>query len=341
MKKLLSKLLLSGAALCVLSSVSTAQEAHFSQFAEAPLLLNPAHTGATYGDWRLAANYRNQWAPALNSPITSAAFSFDIPIYFGDNRLGLGLVAMMDDAGDKGYNTTKFAGSFSYIAALGYAEIRFGAQAGYTMRAIDEELSFPADFDPNVGVFVPGIGNSEDLKSFSSGHLNINAGLSWAMTLDNFRPEVGIAMFNVNSPVEGFLDQPTKIDPLVAGHASFKIFMNDMFYVDPNGLVMAQGSAKNIIAGLRVGAKFKSNDANFTGIYGGVSVRNGFSENPDAIIGTLGLGFANIDLGVSYDITQSDFKLPGTANNGSFEFSLRYTAPSTKIIKTKIDSERL
>lgn len=321
--------------------VGTAQEAHFSQFAEAPLLLNPAQTGATYGDWRLNANYRNQWAPALSKPITTAALSFDIPIYVGDNRVGIGLVALNDDAGDKGYRTTKIAGSFSYIAALGFSEIRFGAQVGYTMRAIDESLSFPTDFNPVTGGFEAGYSEAETLASVSNGHLNINAGLAWGMTLDNFRPEVGIAMFNINNPVEGFLQAPTKIDPRVAGHVSFKVFMNDMLYVDPNGLIMAQSGAKNIITGLRVGAKFKSNDANFTGIYGGVAVRNGFSENPDAIIGQLGLGFANIDLGISYDITQSDFVKAGTSNNGTFEFSLRYTAPSTKIIKTKIDSERL
>jgi len=46
------------------ASVLSAQDLHFSQFMQTPLLINPAHTGfIPDGDYRVGVNYRNQWAP--------------------------------------------------------------------------------------------------------------------------------------------------------------------------------------------------------------------------------------------------------------------------------------
>ena len=38
-----------------------AQDIHFSQFSETPLLRNPALAGIFSGDLRIQAVYRNQW----------------------------------------------------------------------------------------------------------------------------------------------------------------------------------------------------------------------------------------------------------------------------------------
>ena len=65
---------------CVsLASVVTAQDPNFSQFFASPLTLNPALTGKFDGDFRFAANYRNQW-PSINNAYTTGTASFDMGI---------------------------------------------------------------------------------------------------------------------------------------------------------------------------------------------------------------------------------------------------------------------
>jgi len=48
---------------------SKAQDAHFSQFYSAPLLLNPALAGTMDGTFRIASVYRDQWRSALEQPL--------------------------------------------------------------------------------------------------------------------------------------------------------------------------------------------------------------------------------------------------------------------------------
>ena len=51
---------------------ANSQDLHFSQFMNSPLLINPANTGfIPDGDFRLGANYRNQWASVSAFPYKS------------------------------------------------------------------------------------------------------------------------------------------------------------------------------------------------------------------------------------------------------------------------------
>ena len=46
-----------------------AQDFHLSQWFNSPLLTNPANTGfIPDADYRLGANYRNQWSAIMNIP---------------------------------------------------------------------------------------------------------------------------------------------------------------------------------------------------------------------------------------------------------------------------------
>ena len=60
MKKSVPNLLL-GLLLSIAISQVNAQDIHFSQFFEAPLLRNPALAGLFNGDLRFQMVYRNQW----------------------------------------------------------------------------------------------------------------------------------------------------------------------------------------------------------------------------------------------------------------------------------------
>ena len=88
----------------LLMNVVAAQDPHFSQFYASPMTLNPALTGKIDGNFRLAANYRNQW-PTINNAFTTATASFDMPILAGRlpefDTWGIGIIGLTDQSGNK------------------------------------------------------------------------------------------------------------------------------------------------------------------------------------------------------------------------------------------------
>src|SRR2546423_15102737 len=53
-----------------------AQDTHFSQFFEAPLLRNPSLAGLFEGDIRVQGVYRNQWA-SVTTPYKTGSFNLE------------------------------------------------------------------------------------------------------------------------------------------------------------------------------------------------------------------------------------------------------------------------
>ena len=50
-----------------------AQDLHFSQFMNSPLVTNPANTGfIPDGDYRIGINFRNQWSSVMSVPSNTA-----------------------------------------------------------------------------------------------------------------------------------------------------------------------------------------------------------------------------------------------------------------------------
>ena len=60
----------------LVSVAAQGQDLHFSQFFNSPLTTNPANTGfIPDGDYRLGANFRNQWSSVMTLPYkTMSAF---------------------------------------------------------------------------------------------------------------------------------------------------------------------------------------------------------------------------------------------------------------------------
>src|SRR5579872_410057 len=86
--------------------VVNGQSMHYSQFYNAPLLVNPANTALMPDDdYRGGLNYRNQWAVVPVPYNTFSAFA-DCKIYSKkqeeqrNNWLGVGLAFFNDKAGD-------------------------------------------------------------------------------------------------------------------------------------------------------------------------------------------------------------------------------------------------
>src|SRR5256885_816513 len=83
---------LSGALYCLPVLPLKAQDIHFSQFFEAPLLRNPSLAGLFEGDFRTQAVYRDQWNSITPNSYRSASFNgeYKMPVGKGNDFLTMG-----------------------------------------------------------------------------------------------------------------------------------------------------------------------------------------------------------------------------------------------------------
>ena len=128
-----------------------AQDPQFSQFYANQVLLSPAFAGSTEGP-RLAFNARSQWA-AIPGAYRTFAAAFDLPVYFGETRHGLGLVFMADQAGAGNLTKLDIVGNYAYRILLNDRNaIRLGLGFGIQQTSIDFfRLRFPNQYDPVQG----------------------------------------------------------------------------------------------------------------------------------------------------------------------------------------------
>ena len=84
-----------------------AQDPHFSQFFEAPLLRNPSLAGIFAGDIRLQMVYRNQWQSVTNPYQTgSINFEYKNPVGRGNDFFTVGMQVLFDRAGITNFSTS-------------------------------------------------------------------------------------------------------------------------------------------------------------------------------------------------------------------------------------------
>ncbi len=148
-----NKKLLLFAAACLLFAGAKAQDLHFSQFFNAPLLTNPANTGfIPDADYRLGASYRNQWSNVMTVPYKTTSIFGDAQLFrdrLENGWLGLGGVILSDVAGSGSLRSTKVYGSIAYHQQLGSSSlVSAGFNVGWANKRIDQsKLKFPDQFD--------------------------------------------------------------------------------------------------------------------------------------------------------------------------------------------------
>src|SRR5437762_7152005 len=88
-----------------------AQDIHFSQFFEAPLLRNPSLAGIFTGDIRVQAVYRNQWNSVTNAYKTgSFNAEYKMPVGKGNDFITPGIQILYDNAGSISWVSTHVLG---------------------------------------------------------------------------------------------------------------------------------------------------------------------------------------------------------------------------------------
>lgn len=301
-----------------------AQDPHFSQFFASPLTLNPALTGKFDGTLRVAGNYRNQW-PAFNNVYTTSTLSVDFAIL--KNRLpdydtwGVGILALTDKAGG-GILTNNYIGlSTSYHKALdedGFQQIGIGFQGTYGQKRLDNsKLLFEDQLTP-FGF----TGVTQDI--FNSSNLNINyfdvnAGLIYTgSTNDQNNFYIGASMYHINRPKESFKGGNWNIAARTTISAGGYFPVSEQLTLHTSGIYQVQNKSSEVTFGGAIAAAIDPESINPSNFY----IGSWYRVN-DAIIPYLGLEFAGMRIGASYDVNISDLKA-GSQSRGGMEISLIY-----------------
>lgn len=310
------------------------QDVHFSQFMNSSFLYNPGNTGLINGDHRFLINYRSQWG-SIADPFNTYSFTYDTKLFTKNRnraKMGLGLGAYKDVAGDTQFGTTSILLSTSAIIKLDdYNGLSIGLQGGMMQNSINlNNAKWGNQYDGNN--YDGTIASGEEGKFDSSPFVgDFNAGVVWnygesgstVTTKDLFSTQVGLSVNHISRQRIKISNFEEKIYNKYTFHGkSFIGVKGTPYAVIPGFLFQKQGPSNELIIGAYGNTKLK-NESRYTGIFKESSLSIGlFYRVGDAFIPKLGLDIFNFNLGLSYDVTVS-----GLNGTGGFEFSLQYIVP--------------
>ena len=328
--------------LTFIGSKTNAQDVHFSQFWNTPLLQNPSFAGNSEGDIRAIVNHKSQWRSVTSNPFQTFGASFDMRFNSSskDNYVGGGISMYTDVAGASNMRTTLVNFAVAYHIKIDKTNfLSAGLQAGFNQKSIDSyDLRFDNQFD-GIG-HNSGISSNENLNNLSELKPTVSGGISYrwsnafgkttGRTIQGKKTiDIGIAVHHFNAP-RFYFSNEEKLGLNYIGSFEGSFNSSSQWTIEPAAFLAIQKKATNIVFGslfkyqINRGSQitnFKQNAAiSFAGYY-----RVG-----DAIIPTFRLQLSSFNIGFSYDVNLS--QLSGASRgNGGFEISLEYISQNSLI----------
>jgi type IX secretion system PorP/SprF family membrane protein len=299
-----------------------AQGLHFSQFYNAPLLLSPANAALMPDkDFRIGANYRNQWS-SLPVPFRTVSAYGDFQLFRDvaqTNWLGIGASFFSDRAGNGQLSLVKAQLSAAYHLQLNdYNMISVGLGAAFVQRSVDfSRLTFDTQWDGFT--FDPRQANGEGYAFQKTSYPDIIAGINYALfPNENVYMKLGIGLLHINRPSESFYKMDNKLGMRPTANLDILLRMSESWIANVSAYYSSQKNASETVFGTsftyKVGAKENMPDIFIMGAY----YRMG-----DALIPMFGFEWSNIRVTANMDIPISGIA-PSTGANGAFELSLIY-----------------
>jgi type IX secretion system PorP/SprF family membrane protein len=298
-----------------------AQDLHFSQYFNAPLLVNPANTGFNPDyDYRVGGNYRNQWA-SVGNPYKTMSVWGDTKLLgdrFENGWLGAGLSLLKDEAGSGSLTSTSGYATVAYHQMLGYNSLLSGGFGlGFISKRIDiSKLTF--DNQWNGKFFDMSIPSNEPFAYSQASYLDLQMGLNYAyFASDKVYFNAGVSIDHINTPRESFFDPSVSDNRLSRRYTAFanaSIKIQDIWIVNPNVYVSKMGNAWETVLG------FNAN-RDLTGDGTSQFIMGLYYRYNDALIPTIGYQVNDTKFTVNYDATISSLgSLNGT--RGAYEISI-------------------
>jgi type IX secretion system PorP/SprF family membrane protein len=307
--------------LAMLAGYNYAQDLHFSQYFNSPLLINPANTGFNPDyDFRVGGNYRNQWANVGNPYKTMSAWG-DMKLFadrFENGWMGMGAAIYKDVAGSGSLSTTSGFASIAYHQMLGYNSLLSGGfSLGFTSKRIDmTKLTF--DNQWNGKFFDATIPANEPFAFSQASYLDLQMGLNYAyFASENVYFNAGVSIMHINKPRESFFDPAVSDNHILRRYTAFlnsNIKIQDVWILNPNIYVSKMGNAWETVLGFNANRDLSGDGAQqlVLGLY---------YRNNDALIPMVGVELNDLRITVNYDATISSLgSLNGT--RGAYELSI-------------------
>ncbi|MBI3136722.1 MAG: PorP/SprF family type IX secretion system membrane protein [Bacteroidetes bacterium] len=314
---------------------AVAQDIHFTQSQQTPMLINPAATGMFNGWERVTVNHKNQWVNSGTKFFTTsiaADMNFFKPKRGNKAHIGFGVQLYNDIGGDSKFGSKQALFNFSAIVPVAEMHtLSAGLQFGIGQRTGDlTGLIFPNQFDGTA--LDPTMNSHESNSLVSFIYPEVSAGLFYrygnqkiGFTRDDATEfKLGVAYFHANTPEMtyriGFTEQ---LYSKLVIHTSFlKDFPGTSVGVEAFFNEFIQGPHNETLFGAllryRISSGGKTTGLNRDAyVMGGLAMRYG-----DAVSPMIYVQWSSFKFGVSYDITVSKFGQ--YARTGGLEFSLEF-----------------
>jgi type IX secretion system PorP/SprF family membrane protein len=312
--------------LLLLAVQANAQDIHFSQFFEAPLLRNPALAGIFSGDVRLQGVYRTQWN-SVTVPYQTGSLNgeYKLPVGKGDDFLTLGGQILYDKAGTVALAATHILPTLNYHKSLSSEKntyLSLGFMGGYVQRRIDRsKVTTNSQYD-GTG-FNPGLSTGETFPRSQYSYLDASVGMSFNSQIganENNNVFFGVAYHHFNKAQKvSFYGNPNyEMIPKWVGSLGIRMGVNDYSYFTLHADYSKQGPYSETIGGVLYSFKLDDIDDPKYIIHGGA-----FLRWKDAIIPVAKLDFLPMSIAVSYDANISQLK-QASGGRGGFEISMSY-----------------
>lgn len=322
--------------LALLLNKASAQDFHFSQFDNAPLLLNPAHAGVFMGEVRGNSIYRKQWSTisGMSADYRTIAASIDGGLFKRKSKkgnfMGLGGVFLSDKAGDSHFGTTSFNLIGSWIKSISPMQDQFlslAGQVGYVQRGVSAGgLTWDSNWAvDHIDTSIPG---EEVLGGFSYFDHSIGA-MYFNLRNERRKFHGGVSINHLLKPNVAFINaDPYKRKLTIHGGGTFANAASNRV-LQPAFLITKQGRQMELTAGTYFKYVMKSASVR-TGLKTETAIAFGvWYRFKDAIIGSIRFDYNNFNVGFGYDFSLSRIT-KANAFLGGPEISITYTSPAKK-----------
>lgn len=303
-----------------------AQDIHFSQMFETPLLRNPALAGIFSGDIRIQSVYRSQWNSVTNAyHTTSANMEYKLPLGETNDFITLGGQVLYDRAGTVDLTSTHILPALNYHKSLSTNRNMYLSMAimgGWVQRSIDRSKITTNSQYSGTG-YNESANNGETFSKSAYSYFDGSVGMSFNTQLgtsgDN-NMYIGLAYhhFNKAKNVNFYSNSNLEITPKWVASAGVRMNTSDYNYFTIEADYSSQGAYKEILGGVLYSIKLDSPDDPKYLIHAGTYIRLN-----DAFIPVVKLESKPIALAISYDVNMSGLKKVSNGRGG-FELSISY-----------------
>lgn len=310
--------------------VVNAQDPQYSQYYNAPLLLNPGFAGATAAH-RIILNHRLQW-PSLPQAYSTYALSYDL--FRPELKSGFGFVFNTDKAGSAAYRNTLASVYYSYkLQVADKWVITPGLYFGYGYSSIDiekllfgDQLEFDNGGTPSLDPALLRLGS----RSY------FDTGVGFLMYSSKYW--FGTSVYHLNQPNVSILEGDASLPMKWQIHAGARVPLNGAMRYNPNPQFLVfsiNASKQGPIEQLITGVNYVVDPITVGVWYRGIPFRSTQQEPPagsgipissinpssDAVIFLMQLALSNFQFGYSFDFTLSSLSVD---TGGAHEISLIY-----------------